>query len=77
MEKISLLVFTKFYQANIPTIVLVVYQRHLSVNADALKLLQRIFDRISSILKPYIQLTDKSQKQLIRLASIQANNMYS
>lgn len=72
-----LLVFTKFHQANIPVIVLVVYQRHSSVNADALKLLQRILDRTTTTLKQYIQLTEKTNKQLIRLASTQSSNMYS
>lgn len=58
-------------------IVLVVYKRHSSVNADALKLLQRILDRTSSTLKQYIQPTEKTNKQLIRLASTQTTNMYS
>jgi len=57
--------------------VIVVYQRHSSVNADALKLLQRILDRTSPTLKPYIQSTEKTTKQLIRLASTQTSNMYS
>ncbi|CAF0874963.1 unnamed protein product [Rotaria sp. Silwood1] len=74
---LSAALFTKFHQANIPVIVLVVYQRHSSVNADALKLLQRILDRTSPTLKPYIQLTEKTNKQLIRLASTQTSNMYS
>jgi hypothetical protein len=71
------LVFTKFNQANIPVLVLVVYQRHSSVNADALKLLQRILDRVTTTLKPYVQLTETTNKQLIRLASTQSSNMYS
>jgi hypothetical protein len=58
-------------------IVLVIYQRHSSVNADALKLLQRILDRTAPTLKQYIQITDKTTKQLIRLASTQSSNMYS
>jgi hypothetical protein len=72
---LSAALFTKFHQANIPVIVLVVYQRHSSVNADALKLLQRILDRTT--LKSYIQLTETTNKQLIRLASTQSSNMYS
>ena len=71
------LVFTKLLKSNIPVIVLVVYQRHSSVNADSLKLLQRILDRTSTTLKQYIQSTDKTNKQLIRLASTQSSNMYS
>ncbi|CAF2381127.1 unnamed protein product [Rotaria sp. Silwood2] len=74
---LSAALFTKLHQANIPVIILVVYQRHSSVNADALKLLQRILDRTSATLKPYIQLTEKTNKQLIRLASTQTSNMYS
>ncbi|UJR35493.1 hypothetical protein I4U23_028247 [Adineta vaga] len=74
---LSAALFTKLNRANIPVLVLVVYQRHSSVNADALKLLQRILDRISTPLKSYIQLTDKTNKQLIRLASTQTSNMYS
>ncbi|CAF0864227.1 unnamed protein product [Adineta ricciae] len=74
---LSAALFTKLHQANIPVLVLVVYQRHSSVNADALKLLQRILDRTSTTLKPYIQLTDKTNKQLIRLAATQTSNMYS
>jgi hypothetical protein len=58
-------------------IVLVVYQRHSSVNADALKSLQRILDRTSTTLKQYVQSTEKTTKQLIRLASTQSSNMYS
>jgi hypothetical protein len=71
------LVFTKLLKSNIPVIVLVVYQRHSSVNADSLKLLQGILDRTSTTLKQYIQSTDKTNKQLIRLASTQSSNMYS
>jgi hypothetical protein len=71
------LVFTKLVQSNIPVIVLVVYQRHSSVNADALKSLQRILDRTSTTLKQYVQSTEKTTKQLIRLASTQSSNMYS
>ncbi|CAF1132826.1 unnamed protein product [Adineta steineri] len=74
---LSAALFTKFHQANIPVIVLVVYQRHSSVNADSLKLLQRILDRISTTLKPFIQSSDKTNKQLIRLAATQTSNMYS
>ncbi|CAF2058007.1 unnamed protein product [Rotaria magnacalcarata] len=69
--------FTRLHQANIPVIVLVVYQRHSSVNPDALKLLQRILDRTSPTLKQYVPSTEKTNKQLIRLASIQTSNMYS
>lgn len=58
-------------------IVLVVYQRHSTVNADALKLLQRILDRTSTTLKQYIQPTDKTTKQLVRLAASQTSHMYS
>jgi len=74
---LSAALFTKFHQVNIPVIVLVVYQRHSSVNTDALKSLQRILDRISTTLKQYIQITEKTNKQLIRLASTQSTNMYS
>ncbi|CAF3429548.1 unnamed protein product [Rotaria socialis] len=74
---LSAALFTKLHQANIPVIVLVVYQRHSSVNADALKLLQRILDRTSPTLKQYVLSTEKTNKQLIRLASIQTSNMYS
>lgn len=73
----DLLVFAKFHRANIPVVVLVVYQRHSSVSADALKLLQRILDRTTATIKPLIQSTDKTNKQLVRLASVQASNMYS
>lgn len=71
------LVFAKFQQASIPVLVLVVYQRHSSVSADALKSLQRILDRTTTTLKPFIQATEKTNKQLVRLASIQSTNMYS
>jgi len=74
---LSAALFTKFHQLNIPVIVLVVYQRQSSVNADALKLLQKILDRTTTTLKPYIQLTEKTNKQLIRLASTHSSNMYS
>lgn len=74
---LSAALFTKLHQSNIPVIVLVVYQRHSSVNADSLKLIQRILDRTSPTLKQYIQLTEKTNKQLIRLASTQSSNMYS
>lgn len=69
--------FTKLYQANVPVLVLVVYQRHSSISTDALKLLQRILDRLSTTLKQYIQVTEKTSKQLVRLASVQSSNMYS
>jgi hypothetical protein len=71
------LVFTKLHQVQLPVLVLVVYQRHSSVNVDALKFLQRTLDRLSTTLKPYIQLTEKTSKQLVRLASTQTSNMYS
>lgn len=62
---------------NIPVFVLVVYQRQSSISADALKLLQRILDRTTVTIRPLIQLTDKTNKQLVRLASVQSSNMYS
>jgi len=74
---LSAALFTKFHQANIPVIVLVVFQRHSSVSPDALKLLQRILDRTTTTLKQFIQLTETTNKQLIRLASTQSSNMYS
>ena len=70
-------VFTKLQQANVPVLVLVVYQRQSSISVDALKLLQRILDRLSTTLKQYIQVTEKTSKQLVRLASVQSSNMYS
>ena len=73
---VFLLVFTKFYRENIPVLVLVVF-RHSSVNADALKLLQKILDRISTAIKPLIQSTETTNKQLVRLAATQSSNMYS
>lgn len=69
--------FAKFHQVNVPVFVFVLYQRQSSVSAEALKLFQRILDRTTTTIKPWIQLTDKTTKQLIRLASTQTSNMYS
>ena len=68
---------TKLQWDKIPALVLVVYQRQASINSDALKLLQRILDRLSSNIKQYIQITEATNKQLLRLASVQSSNMYS
>ncbi|CAF0721366.1 unnamed protein product [Didymodactylos carnosus] len=71
---ISAALFTRFHQNNIPIVVFILYQRHSSVNSDALKLIQRVLDKTN--ISQYIQPTDKTNKQLLRLLSA-SSNMYS
>lgn len=58
-------------------IALVVYQRQSLISPEALKLIQRILDRLSIQLKPFVEVSETTNKHLLRLASTQSNNMYS